>query len=390
MVFQSMGARYSLGSALSHLFTVGTRVAKEQLMNDLSKRYGGKTTLFYKGRDALAAGIQAATDGDADVVVTGLTCYSVVQAVEAAGCTPVYADIRTQDLHYGPDELEAILAKNPRVKAVIVQNMLGIPADIVGIEKLCLKYKLALIEDLAHAAGATYADGREVGTVGDITMLSFGKDKAVDCVNGGALIVRNTQLTFDRDATTSPRFVDGMRDRIYPLISWLARSLFAIGGKYIMAAALRAKLVVKSAEGEVDVRHDMTAWQARRAAQELTRLDVRVAVRKRHAKQLFDLLGQPQIMEAFAPGASLARVPFLTNNRKGLLAEFKKRGIFVEDVWYDVPVSPIRYYERVHFPEASCPRAVEIAAQLINIPTHEKVTNAQYKEIASVLERFAV
>lgn len=376
--------------ALSHLFTVATAAAKKQLMSDLSKRYGGKATLFYKGRDALSAGVHAATGGGGDVVVTGLTCYSVIQAVEAAGCTPVYADIRTHDLHYGPDELEAILAKHPNTKAVIVQNMLGIPADIIGIEKLCIKYKVVLIEDLAHAAGATYADGREVGTVGDVTMLSFGKDKAVDCVNGGALIVRNARLTFARDATKSPRFVDGIRDRIYPLISWLARSLFAVGvGRYVMAIALKTSLVVKSAEGEVDVRHDMAAWQARRAAQELTQLNDRVAVRKRHAKQLFSLFGQLQIKGALAAGASLTRVPFLTNDRKGLLAEFKKRGIFVEDVWYDVPVSPVRYYARAHFPEASCPQAVEIAAQLINIPTHEKVTKAQYREIASVLERFA-
>lgn len=391
MLFQSMGARYSLGAALAHLFTVGNAQSNAELKKVLSERYDGEVSLYYKGRDALAAGLRVATGGEGSVAVTGLTCYSVVQAVEAAGCTPVYVDIRTEDLHYGPGALEAAIEKHEDVKAVVVQNMLGIPADVVGIEKVCEKYGVVLVEDLAHSAGANYADGREVGTVGDLVMLSFGKDKAVDCVNGGALVVRDEAYTIDRQRVTQPSTIDDVRDHLYPLVTWFARSLFSIGvGKYIMAATLRAGLVVRSADGEVNMRREMSSTQAQRAIKELAGLDSRVRVRKENTKQCLALTGASSITAASAPGASLVRIPYLVRDREGVLSEFKAEGIYVEDVWYDIPVAPVRYYKKAHFPESSCPKAVEIAAQLINIPTHENVTNAEYKKIASVLERFAI
>ena len=191
MIFQALGARYGFVAAVKHAFAHGTEHDSERLRQALVKRYGGEAVLYQKGRSALAAAIRIATGGGGSVAISGLTCYSMVQAVEAAGCTPVFVDIREKDLHFGAKELTTAIKKHPDVKAVVIQNMLGIPADIMAIAAVAKENKIALIEDLAHSAGAQYADGREVGTVGDITMLSFGRDKAIDSVNGGALVVRN-------------------------------------------------------------------------------------------------------------------------------------------------------------------------------------------------------
>ena len=67
----------------------------------------------------------------------------------------------------------------------------------------CRRRGLYLIEDLAHCPGNHYADGPAFGSVGDLVVLSFSRDKQVDAVAGGALIVRN------KDLSLSARFPRG-------------------------------------------------------------------------------------------------------------------------------------------------------------------------------------
>ena len=67
------------------------------------------------------------------VLITSLTCYAVVEAVKSAGFTPVFADIDPKTLHFNGDTIEKAFKKHKDIKAVIVQNNLGYPADITSI-----------------------------------------------------------------------------------------------------------------------------------------------------------------------------------------------------------------------------------------------------------------
>ncbi len=387
MLFQSIGAHYSYGAALRHFFTIGGKGSVRALEIALAKQYTGEVALYNKGRAALAEAIRIATGGKGKVAISGLTCYSVVQAVEAAGCTPVYVDIRTSDLHFGPSELEAVFAKHTDIAAVVVQNMLGIPCDIVGIEAVATAHRALLIEDLAHSAGAQYSDGREVGTVGDITMLSFGRDKAIDTVNGGALIVRRPELIVQlRAASNQPVFFVQLRDRLYPLLAWHVRTLSRIKlGLPLLSLASRLKLTTRSADGDVDVTTALPGWQARRALQELATMDQRTALRREKRKLYIDALGRHMPEAALDGGVVPIRVPLLVNNRDAVLVALKKQQLFVQDTWYDVPVSPVRFYDKTHYIEDNCPVAVDVAGRIINLPTHKYVTPEQAVQMAQII-----
>ena len=54
------------------------------------------------------------------------------------------------------------------------------------------KHKVFVIEDCAHALGAVYK-GKKVGTIGDAAFFSFGRDKIISSVFGGAAIAKNRQ-----------------------------------------------------------------------------------------------------------------------------------------------------------------------------------------------------
>lgn len=390
MMFQAMGARYSLGHALKVFFATGTAADTRRLKRELFLRYDGEVTVYRKGRAALAEAIRLATGGTGAVAINGLTCYSVVQAVEAAGCTPVYVDISEDNLNFGEKQLASAYKKHPTIRAVVVQNMLGIPADIKAIESFARKHKLPLIEDLAHSAGSRYADGREVGTVGDFTMLSFGRDKALDAVNGGALIVRAAGYPRAHEPRRAVRLSDQIRDRLYPVIAWKSRKLYPIRlGRYLMAAALKLKLVIRSADGAVVIDEGLPRWQARLAYDELTRLDQTVRERRAVASWYEKHAIHGALPAAYGSGVSLVRVPLLRENRDELIRRLSTVGIQVNDIWYDIPVSPQRFYARANFPEQECPVTVRVASQLMNLPTHRHISAADVARIAHVLEETA-
>ena len=389
MIFQALGARYGFVAAVKHAFAHGTEHDSERLRQALVKRYGGEAVLYQKGRSALAAAIRIATGGGGSVAISGLTCYSMVQAVEAAGCTPVFVDIREKDLHFGAKELTTAIKKHPDVKAVVIQNMLGIPADIMAIAAVAKENKIVIIEDLAHSAGAQYADGREVGTVGDITMLSFGRDKAIDSVNGGALVVRNHTASSAAPAMM-PSFAQQLRDRVYPLIAWLARTLYPVGiGRYVMGASIRLGWVVRSADGEADETIALPYWQAKVACQQVKTLTTTAVRRRKKSQEYAALLGVLVPAGTEQSGAAPVRVPLLVSNRDDVVAHLAVHKVQVNDIWYDVPVSPRRLYDKVEYPIDECPNAVKISQRLMNMPTHERITGEDIQRISRLVNEVA-
>lgn len=386
MIFQALGAKYSLRTALKHLITRGTPTDSEVLRQALAARYNGTATLYHKGRAALAEAVRLTTGGTGKVAISGLTCYSMVQAIEAAGCEVVYVDINEKYLHFSGAELSETLQKNSDIKAVVVHNMLGIPVDMTAIESIAKANNLALIEDLAHSAGAHYKDGREVGTVGDIAMLSFGKDKALDVVNGGALIVRTAKMS--TQPVDTPSKVDQLRDRWYPFIAWTSRALYPIiVGRYVMAASIKLRLVSRSADGDVTPNETMPHWQAKRALPQVKRLTTTAIKRRSASKKYLEQLGAYIPDNAKEPGAALVRVPLVVENRDQIVMFLAKHGIQVNDIWYDVPVSPRRMYKDAKYREDACPIAVRTATRLLNLPTHERITTKDINKITQLVGR---
>lgn len=383
MVFLSLGSNYTFKKAWNHLLSRGTQQDSDALQAALTKRYKGKKSLlFARGRGALAAAIRLATGGRGGVAVTSLTCYVVIEAIKTAGCQPVYVDIDPLTLHFDARNL-AHAIKNNDIRAVIIQNTLGIPVNINDILRVTQHFSVPVIEDLAHAVGGRYADGREIGTVGDFTMLSFGRDKMLDTINGGALIIRTEKV----QAVVSPptevlRRRRQVIDKIYPLIGWLARRTWNSGfGKYVLSGAYKLKLAVRSADGGTMMGVKMPHWQAKLALRQVEQLDK--LVMNRLEKQTIYL--KELALFSPAPSSNAVRLPILVNNRSHVTRMLRESGIYVEDPWYDVPVIPERLMSKSDFPFEHCPTAVDVAKHLMNLPTHQAVTKEEMTKIISIV-----
>ena len=327
---------------------VGTEKDSEALRKYLEEKYEGKTYLTSSGRAGLYIAIRQLLRRGDKIVVNGLTCDAVIQAIKKAGCVPVFADVAKDNLHFGAPELKKCCKKYNNVQAVIVQNTLGYPAKIKEIEDFCNRRNLVIIEDLAHSAMRKYKDGRLMGTVGEAAVFSFGKGKSIDTVSGGAVVIRGLvggrlgpKVTLDK-----PR--RSLRDRLYPFFTVMMRHAHVFHLQKIVAGGLiYCKLVQRSADAELNFRR-LRHYQAKEALLKFKELE---------NKKLGPL-----------------REFYVVKNREKVLRRLQEKGCYFNEVWYDVPVIPKRRYEKSHFPEDECPVATELAKKIVNLPTWYKKT----------------
>jgi 8-amino-3,8-dideoxy-alpha-D-manno-octulosonate transaminase len=160
--------------------------------NVFAKVMGVKYALAVSsGTAALRVGLAALEIKPGDEVIT--QCFTFVATVEAiieSGASPVCTQIDLS-LNMDPDDLLAKIT--PKTKAVIVVHMLGVPANLEKISKICADKNIALIEDTAWGCGGNL-NGTPLGTWGDIGTFSFDFAKTMTTGEGGMVLFKNEEL----------------------------------------------------------------------------------------------------------------------------------------------------------------------------------------------------
>ena len=128
-----------------------------------------------------------------EVVIPSLTFVADVNVVSILGATPVLTDATSlNDWNVSLKEIERKITE--RTKAVIIVHYAGYPQkDIKEISRLCRKRGIGLIEDVAHAPGAS-VDGQKCGTFGDVGCFSFFSNKNLSIGEGGMVSTRNVDV----------------------------------------------------------------------------------------------------------------------------------------------------------------------------------------------------
>jgi dTDP-4-amino-4,6-dideoxygalactose transaminase len=120
-----------------------------------------------------------------EVIAPSLTFVATANAVRYTGATPVFADITGEhDFSLSAEDVAARVT--PRTRAIIVVHYAGHAANMPAILATAEQYGLDVIEDVAHAPGATL-DGRALGTWGRIGCFSFFANKNMTTGEGGMM-----------------------------------------------------------------------------------------------------------------------------------------------------------------------------------------------------------
>ena len=127
-----------------------------------------------------------------EVVVPSMTFVATANAVRYCGATPVFADIESLDQwNVTAASIERVVSS--RTRAIIVVHYAGYPCDMHEIMALSGRLGLPVVEDVAHAPGASI-DGKPLGAWGDLGCFSFFSNKNMTTAEGGMVTTRRPEL----------------------------------------------------------------------------------------------------------------------------------------------------------------------------------------------------
>jgi dTDP-4-amino-4,6-dideoxygalactose transaminase len=309
------------------------------------------------GTDAITLILRALGIGAGDeVITTPLSAAYSALAIVAAGARPVFADVDPIHLTLDPDRVADLIG--PRTRAILPVHLYGQPANMTAIAGVAARHHLAVVEDCCQAHLAT-AGGRPVGTIGVAGAFSFYPTKNLGALGDGGAIVTNDRALADRVKRLRN---GGQTDRYHHAEPGVNSRL-----DEIQAAVLRARLP------------RLAGWTHRRralAARYRNHLvDAAVAaVPERDAGHVYHLFVVRTRQET--PNGDL---------RDRLQAHLRSGGI---DTLIHYPVSIPRQPALAASRPADCPLADRACREILSLPLHPGLGDADVDEIAATISAF--
>ena len=187
-----------VGVMKTRFLSIGPKVVEfeKRMGNYAGTRYA---VAVNSGTSALHLIIRGLGIGEGDVVIT--TPFSFIASSNCIlfeGGRPLFVDIEEGTLNLNADKVEEKLEslsgeKLEKVRALLVVDAFGQPADWDRFKEIGKKYNLRLIEDSAEALGSEYK-GRKCGSFGEVGVFAFYPNKQITTCEGGVLVTDNEEL----------------------------------------------------------------------------------------------------------------------------------------------------------------------------------------------------
>lgn len=327
------------------------------------------------GTAALHAAANAAGVGPGDeVIVPAITFAASANCVLYAGGRPVFADVLPRTLNLDPADVAAKLTS--KTKAIVAVDYAGTPCDHTALRSLADAHGLVIIEDAAHALGATYR-GRKIGTLHELTTFSFHPVKHITTAEGGAVVTGDPNLAARMRAFRTHGITTDFRQRA-EAGSWVYE-MVALGYNYRLPdlnCALGLSQLAK-----------LDDWLARRRA-----------IASRYMAAFADLpaLHTLEVLPDTEPAWHLFVIRLdldrLRVGRKEVFAALRAENIGV-NVHY-IPVYWHPYYQQLCYKRGLCPVAEAAYETLISLPMFAAMKDQDVTDtvaaVRKVLEAYAV
>jgi len=325
---------------------------------------------------ALAAGV-----GPGSTLITSpITFIASANAGIYAGGNVAFADIDPQTINMSPASLKIALANNPNTKAVVPVHFAGLPCDMPALKLLADNTGAVIIEDAAHALGASYPNGGMVGSCQHslMTVFSFHPVKAIAAGEGG-MITTNDEAVYRKLLRLRSHGINKLDDAL------VLHSQATTDGEpnpwyYEMQ--------------ELGFHYRITEMQCALALSQFKKLNQFITRRRTLAKRYDDLFSAfKNCRQAQAAGRNFSghhlyvlRIDFnsIGLNRVGLIKKLKDNGIGSQVHYIPVPMQP--YYRKLGFRQDDFIHSVSYYRDALSIPLFYDLTDAQQERIVTVLQ----
>jgi len=322
---------------------------------------------FSSGTAALHGATAAAGLGPGDeAITTPMTFAATANAVVYVGAEVRFADVRPGSLLIDPELVAR--AVTPRTKAILPVDYSGQPADYDALREVAKAAPggpLLIIADAAHSLGSTWRR-RQVGTLADLTILSFHPAKIITTGEGGAALTDDDEL-----AARLRRFRN-----------------------HGIATELAARTDWTYAMVELGFNYRLTDIGAALGTSQLDRLEGFLARRRRLATRYLERLSGHESLDVpeIHPEADPAwhymfvqlRLDRLRVDRRAVYEALRAEGIGV-NVHY-IPVHEHPFY-RERYPGLSFPVAERAYERLLTLPLHAGMTEADVDDVVAAIDK---
>lgn len=296
------------------------------------------------------------------ILAPSLTFVASFQAILAGGCAPMACDVRLDTGTLDLNDAEKRLDDN--VIALMHVDYASNPWHLEKVYEFGQKHGLAVIDDAAHAFGCKQ-HGRKVGSFGDLVCFSFDGIKNITCGEGGCLIA------FDRDSAR---------------IAGDARLLGVEGDTAARFAGART--------WEPDVhlpglRYHMSNIMAAIGSVQLTRLESEFAPARRRLWQLYkDMLAPVPEVEFLRVDPEDCIIPHILPVRiLGGRKDEVKAALKAGDVPTGVHYRPCHLLSIFGGGAVSLPNAEQLHAELVTLPLHPLLSDADVAKICAIIQK---
>lgn len=297
-----------------------------------------------------------------EVITTSLTYVATNHAILYNNAVPVFADIEEDTLNIDPREVERLIGR--RTKAIVAVHYAGHPCDMDPILEMAAAKGLKVVEDAAHACGASYK-GRKIGSLSDATCFSFDTLKNLATGSGGMITLHDPEL----DARLRKlRWLGVTRD------TWTRASS---NGRRAWCYDV----------DEVGFRYHMTDLAAAIGLVQLRKLE-RLNARRRELVSLYDRcladIDWVQIppLKEYAT-SSHHKYVIRARGRDGLIAHLRQKGIAA-----NVHFVPNHFHRPYQGFRADLPVTERVWKELVTLPLYPDMTEAQVEQVVSAIKSY--
>ncbi|WP_329330237.1 DegT/DnrJ/EryC1/StrS family aminotransferase [Streptomyces luteogriseus] len=308
------------------------------------------------GTNAVKLGLQALGVGPGDEVITvSNTAAPTVVAIDGAGATPVFVDIREDDFLMDTDQVAA--AVTPRTKALLPVHLYGQCVDMAPLRAIAERHQLVILEDCAQAHGARH-HGERAGAMGDAAAFSFYPTKVLGAYGDGGAV-----LTSDPGVDAALR-----RLRYY---------------------GMEKTYYVVQTPGHNSRLDEVQAEILRR---KLRRLDAYVAGRRavadRYREGLGDLAEHGLLLPSVTEGNDHVYYVYVVRHpRRDAIIEHVKRHDIALNISYPWPVHTNSGFRHLGYERGSLPVTERLADEIFSLPMYPSLSaGLQDKVISAVRE----
>lgn len=348
----------------SDFITCGPKV--EEMERTLEKYTGARYAVAVSnGTAALHCACIAAGIGPGDeVITTPLTFAASANCALYCGARPVFADINPETYNIDPESIRANITD--RTKAVVAVDFTGQAIQYKEIREICDAFGLIFIEDAAHSIATKY-NGRQVGSLADMTTFSFHPVKTITAGEGGAILTN--------DETLYQKLVLAHTHGITHDVEQMEGTPHE-GPWYYEQIAL-------------GYNYRITDFQAALIVSQIKKLDGFSARRKEIVKRYNDAFSKlPEIIvQKEIPESDTCRHLYIIRLNLEKLACTRREffdAMSAENVQcqiHYVPVYWFPYYEHLGYRKGICPNAEEVYKGIMSIPLYPRLTDQDVEDV---------